>query len=168
MFDVFVSYRHSDGVIVRRLVAALERRGLQVWFDETAIPDFGGITDEARRGLAESKALLVFYSATYPHSSPCQWELTLAFLASARLGDPRRRVLVVNPELAPSHIEPVELRDALYQMCIRDRLVRRLVGRCLHGDGRSEYYEDEDYGTKRDKGIPVILLAGTANANCGS
>jgi hypothetical protein len=48
------------------------------------------------------------------------------------------------------------------------RLVRRLVGRCLHGDGRSEYYEDEDYGTKRDKGIPVILLAGTANANCGS
>jgi tetratricopeptide (TPR) repeat protein len=113
--DVFVSYRHSDAPVVRSLVVALQQCGLSVWFDEIAIPDFGGITDAAREGLAESKALLVFYSAHYPYSSPCQWELTLAFLAAARLGDPRRRVLVVNPEGGPSHIEPVELRDALYQ-----------------------------------------------------
>ena len=57
---------------------------------------------------------MVYYSAGYPQSSPCQWELTQGFVASMRLGDPRRRVLVVNPEPASSHIEPVELRDALY------------------------------------------------------
>jgi class 3 adenylate cyclase len=114
LFDVFVSYRRTDQAIVRQLVDSLKRRGLVVWFDETSIPDFGGITDSVRQGLAESKALLVFYSADYPQSSPCQWELTAAFLASSRLGDPRRRVLVVNPEPGLGHIEPVELRDALY------------------------------------------------------
>jgi hypothetical protein len=31
-----------------------------------------------------------------------------------REGEPRRRVLVVNPEAAPGHIEPIELRDAQY------------------------------------------------------
>ena len=114
LFDVFVSYRRTDQAIVRLLVDSLKRRGLVVWFDETSIPDFGGITDSVRQGLAESKALLVFYSAEYPQSSPCQWELTAAFLASSRLGDPRRRVLVVNPEPGPGHIEPVELREALH------------------------------------------------------
>ena len=41
-------------------------------------------------------------------------ELTAAFLAAQREGDPRRRVLVINPEGAPAHIEPLELRDARY------------------------------------------------------
>jgi tetratricopeptide (TPR) repeat protein len=114
LFDVFVSYRRTDTDTVRSLVDSMRRRGLSVWFDETAVPDFGGITESVRQGLADSKALLVFYSSSYPLSSPCQWELTSAFLASARLGDSRRRVLVVNPEPGPGHIEPVELRDALY------------------------------------------------------
>jgi len=114
LFDVFVSYRHLDGDAVGRLVGALEKRGLRVWFDRTSISDFGGITDAARRGLAESKALLVYYSAIYDRSAPCQWELTLAFLAAAKLGDPRRRILVVNPEPGVARIGPVELRDALH------------------------------------------------------
>jgi tetratricopeptide (TPR) repeat protein len=38
-------------------------------------------------------------------------ELTAAFIAAQREGDPRRRGLVVNPERNTSHIEPVELRD---------------------------------------------------------
>jgi tetratricopeptide (TPR) repeat protein len=115
VFDAFVSYRHSDAETVRSLVAALERRGLRLWFDESLIPAFGGISDAARQGLAESKAIVVHYSEEYPQSAPCQWELTSAFLAAERLGDPRQRVLVVNPEPGPGHIEPVELRDALYQ-----------------------------------------------------
>jgi tetratricopeptide (TPR) repeat protein len=118
VFDIFVSYRHSDGSIVRSLVASLQRKGLRVWFDESSIQDFGGISDAARQGLAQSKALVVYYSADYPLSAPCQWELISAFLASQRLGDPRQRVLVVNPETGPGHIEPVELRDALYQSVV--------------------------------------------------
>ena len=120
MFDVFVSYRHSDGEAVRTLVAGLQRRGLNVWFDEASIQDFGGISEAARLGLAQSKALVVYYSEEYPLSAPCQWELTSAFSASERLGDPRQRVLVVNPESGPAHIEPVELRDALYRSVSSD------------------------------------------------
>jgi tetratricopeptide (TPR) repeat protein len=87
---------------------------MTVWFDASSVPDFGSISEAARRGLAESKALVVYYSAGFPQSSPCQWELTQGFVASMRLGDPSRRVLVVNPEPGSLHIEPVELRDALY------------------------------------------------------
>ena len=114
MHDVFVSYRHSDSAAARLLVAALQDRGLTIWFDESSIGDFGSITAAATDGLAQSKALVVYYSEQYPLSAPCQWELTEGFLAAMRLGDPRDRVLVVNPERGPAHIEPVELRDALY------------------------------------------------------
>jgi tetratricopeptide (TPR) repeat protein len=120
LYDVFVSYRHSDSDAVRLLVSALERQGLTVWFDVLSIRDFGSISDAARTGLAESKAVVVYYSAGYPQSSPCQWELTQGFVAAMRLGDPRRRVLVVNPEPESWHIEPVELRDALYGALDRD------------------------------------------------
>ena len=110
-----MSYRHSDDEVVQSLVEALKAHDFRVWVDQSAIRDFEGITPAAKAGLAESKALVAFYSAQYPKSSPCQWELTLAFLAAGRLGDPRQRVLVVNPESGPDHIEPVALRDALYQ-----------------------------------------------------
>src|SRR4051794_41279670 len=111
VYDLFVSYRHVHVEAVRRLRAALVGRGLRVWFDEAAVPDFAGITDAARAGIAGSKALLAYYSADYSHSRACQWELTQAYLAAQWRGDPRRRVLVVNPEPGPDHIKPVELRD---------------------------------------------------------
>jgi tetratricopeptide (TPR) repeat protein len=119
--DVFVSYRHSDAEPAGLLVSALEAQGLNVWFDRSSVDDFGSISEAARTGLTDSKAMVVFYSAGYPHSSPCQWELTQGFVAAMRLGDPRRRVLVVNPEPGSSHIEPVELRDALYATLDADR-----------------------------------------------
>jgi hypothetical protein len=88
---------------------------MSVWYDEMSIQDFGGMSDAVRQGLASSKALVAYYSAEYPLSAACQWELTSGYLASERLGDPRQRVLVVNPELGPGHIEPIQLRDALYR-----------------------------------------------------
>lgn len=127
--DLFVSYRHADGSPVRVLIEALRRQGLRVWFDETAIPDFGSITAEARRGIEDSKALLAYYSADYPRSRACQWELTTAFIAAQRHGDPRERILVVNPEASPDHIEPVELRDARYYPApVSQDAMRDLVG----------------------------------------
>jgi hypothetical protein len=91
-------------------VTALRQQGLSVWLAE--ISEFAPITDKIRQGLAESRALLAWYSEDYPQSRPCQMELTAAFLAAQREGDPRRRVLVVNPTTTAAHIEPVELRDA--------------------------------------------------------
>jgi len=120
--DLFISYRRKDSERVLRLVEALRAEGLSPWLDQNEIDEFAPITDAIRRGLAEAKALLAWYSADYPRSRPCQMELTAAFLAAQREGDPRRRVLVVNPEGDPAHIEPIELRDAQYANAPTDML----------------------------------------------
>ena len=91
------------------------RSGLRVWFDAKEINDFASITRAVTDGLAKSKALLAYYSKTYPLRRACQWELTAAFLAAQTEGDPRRRVLVINPEKGADHIHPIELRDAKFR-----------------------------------------------------
>ncbi|MBE8473038.1 toll/interleukin-1 receptor domain-containing protein [Streptomyces justiciae] len=112
MWDVFLSYSRSDVERVRPLARALRGGGLRVFTDETGVASFAGISDTIRRELARSKALLAYYSTGYPEREACQWELTTAYLAGLGEGDPRRRVMVVNPERGTGHIRPVELRDA--------------------------------------------------------
>ncbi|KUO22800.1 toll/interleukin-1 receptor domain-containing protein [Streptomyces dysideae] len=112
MWDVFLSYSRGDVERVRPLARALRDGGLEVFTDETGVASFAGISDTIRRELARSKALLAFYSTGYPEREACQWELTTAYLAGLGEGDPRRRVMVVNPEPGTGHIHPVELRDA--------------------------------------------------------
>ncbi len=113
-YDVFISYPHKDRDAVRPIVAALRACGLDVWQDERDIRDYEGITRAIVEGLARSKALLAYYSEYFAQSRACQWELTAGFLAAQHEGDPRRRVLVVNPETVATHIQPIELRDALF------------------------------------------------------
>jgi tetratricopeptide (TPR) repeat protein len=112
--DVFFSYAHADQAEARDLRDALASIGVKVWLDETDIDTFDGITESVREGIANAKAFLAFYSKVYPTRRACQWELTRAFLTSQRQGDPRKRILVVNPEPGAEHIEPVELRDGLF------------------------------------------------------
>ncbi len=114
MFDIFLSYRHADADDVRTVAAALREAGLEVWLDASAIEDFGSIQHAIESGLSQSKVLLAWYSRRYPESLACQWELTHAFTSAQQEGDPRTRVLLVNPEDANEHIHPIELRDALY------------------------------------------------------
>ena len=114
-YNLFISYRHADAGRVLPLVEALRSEGLAIWIDEREIEDFAGITRSIVEGLANAKAMLAWYSAIYPQSRACQWELTAAFLAAQRAGEVRRRVLLVNPEGDNGHIHPVELRDELYQ-----------------------------------------------------
>jgi hypothetical protein len=120
VYDVFLSYAHGDRARVDELYAALEARKLRVFRDENDIEHFEGITARVCDGVARSRVLLAFYSAVYPTRPACQWELMAAFLAAQRLGDPRERVLVVNPERderggsVAEHIQPVELRDARF------------------------------------------------------
>ncbi|MDO0915762.1 toll/interleukin-1 receptor domain-containing protein [Streptomyces sp. DT2A-34] len=112
MWDVFLSYSRGDVERVRPLARALRDGGLEVFTDETGVESFAGISATIRRELGRSKALLAFYSTGYPEREACQWELTTAYLAGLGEGDPRRRVMVVNPERTADHIQPVELRDA--------------------------------------------------------
>lgn len=124
MFDVFVSYRHSDAAEVTSLVQALRAEGLDVWVDESGIADFASIQHGIEAGLDQSKVLVAWYSARYPESLACQWELTRAFVAGQAEGDSRRRVLIVNPEVSNAHIHPIELRDALYVAAPHDAAAR--------------------------------------------
>ena len=111
MYDVFFSYPHKDSEKVMLILEALQARGLKVWIDTDEIRDFAGITRSIVDGLARSRVLMAYYSLNYTHSRACQWELTAGFLAAQREGDPRQRVLIVNPEEMAEHIHPVELRD---------------------------------------------------------
>jgi hypothetical protein len=134
-FDVFVSYSHADRERVVALRDALTRQGLEVWLDEPQIETFASIAGSIENGLACSKALVAYYSHVYPTRRPCQWELTAAFLAAQREGDPRRRVLVVNPEEGAGHVEPVELRDALFAAANDETLARRIAEHVRGLDG---------------------------------
>jgi hypothetical protein len=113
-YDIFLSHAWADGERPQHIADALIAAGLRVWFDAAEINDFASITRAVTEGLAKSKALLAYYSTTYPLRRACQWELTAAFLAAQTEGDPRRRVLVINPESGADHIHPIELRDAKF------------------------------------------------------
>jgi hypothetical protein len=126
-FDVFVSYAHSDVAAVVPIVQALRDCGLRVWFDKNAIETFAGITRSIETGVARSKLVMSYYSATYPTRPACQWELTAAFLTAQRAGNPADRVLVINPVESADHIEPVELRDALFARLHSGRDLRELA-----------------------------------------
>ena len=119
-FDVFVSHAWADGDRPKQIAEALSKAGLRVWFDAAEIKDFTSITHAVTGGLAQSKALLAYYSKTYPLRRACQWELTAAFLAAQTEGDPRRRVLVISPEEQADHIHPIELRDAKFRIAPTD------------------------------------------------
>ena len=133
MSDVFVSYRHADTDEVRRVARALRAAGLEIWLDESNIEDFASIQRGIEDGLGKAKALLAWYSRRYPDSLACQWELTRAFTSAQCEGDPRRRVLLVNPEEANEHIHPIELRDALYRCGPGDEEALQSLARAVAG-----------------------------------
>ncbi|PXF61671.1 MAG: hypothetical protein C4B59_02085 [Candidatus Methanogaster sp.] len=111
-YDIFLSYHHADRVEVAKICKALHDKGLNVRIDETDVSDYARITRSTVDGFARSRVLLAYYSRNYSRSRVCQWELTAAFLAAQHEDDPRRRVLVINPENKWEHILPVELKDA--------------------------------------------------------
>ena len=134
-YDLFLSCAGPDRHVVRRLHRALTRAGLRVFLDEHDIGLFDQITSQIELALRSSRALLAYYSASYPSRPACQLELTAAFLAGLREGDPMRRIIVVNPEDPRSgHLLPAELADARYAVLPVDHtdlaaLVRRIQDR---------------------------------------
>jgi hypothetical protein len=119
-YDLFISYHRVDKEKVMPVYRALRDEGLKVWIDETDVSDYTSITRSIVDGLSRSKALLAYYSHTYPQRRACQWELTAAILASGQEADPTRRILVINPETGVEHIHPVELRDAKFRKMPKD------------------------------------------------
>lgn len=118
--DVFISYRRHDWEQVDQLAQALQTAGLSVWLDRNEIENAASIQQRIDQGLAQARVLLAWYSAAYPHSRPCQWELTAALIAATAETGPVRRVLVVNPEPDVRHIQPIQLRDLHHFNCTAD------------------------------------------------
>ncbi|MCH8028683.1 MAG: toll/interleukin-1 receptor domain-containing protein [Candidatus Dadabacteria bacterium] len=115
-YDVFFSYVHAEKDEAHSIVKSLRAKGLSVWLDENRIGNYEGIMENITEGLSNSKALVAYYSTQYPKSRYCQWELTSAFLAGQRQGDPISRIMVINPNKDNyDHIMPVELQGALFK-----------------------------------------------------
>ena len=112
--DLFLSYRWVDTPSVEPLVVALDARGVRVWRDAREVEDLSGIQKAVATGLSGSRALLAWYSGRYNESRACQWELTSAYIAAQAEGDPRLRILVVNPETGNAHVHLPELFDQLH------------------------------------------------------
>ncbi len=108
---LFISYRRSNASPVDALVAALEAEGVEVWMDRSEIDDAASIQRRIDEGLASCHALLAWYSADYPKSRACQWELTAALIAASAEAAPVKRILVINPEADNAHIQPLKVRD---------------------------------------------------------
>ena len=107
-WDLF-SYPHKDKEAVRTLVGLLRDAGLSVWWDESQILVFESIQQRIEEGLAQSRAVLAYYSRNYAVSRPCQWELTAAYLCNQG-----ERVLVFNPEPNDAHVVPRALLRRRY------------------------------------------------------
>ncbi len=112
-YDVFFSFGGHNRSTVRRIAEALRNDGLRVFVDED-ITVAEPVTATIEQALRSSKVFLVYYSSGYPSRPACQFELTAAFLAGQRQGDPTRRIVVINPEAETDHIHPVELADAKF------------------------------------------------------
>ena len=111
--DVFLSFAGPERGTARQIRDALEQRHLRVWLDET-LPPATSITAGIEEHLNASRIMLVLYSAAYPLRPACQFELTAAFLAGQREGDPLQRIMVINPEPSEHHIQPIQLGDAKF------------------------------------------------------
>ncbi len=112
-FDIFFSYARSDKDNARKVVDELEKADLKVWIDENEIPDFESLIKNIKNGLECSKALVAYYSINYPNRKWCQWELTSAYIAGQKEGDPLKRTVVINPEAEFAHILPTDFQGAL-------------------------------------------------------
>ncbi len=119
-FDLFISHATEDKEgIVRDLVAALERRGVRVWFDETQLRIGDSLRRKIDAGLARSRFGLVVVSHAFFAKNWPQYELD--GLVSLEMAG-RQRILPVWHEItkdevldySPSLADKVALSTATY------------------------------------------------------
>ncbi|WP_213998596.1 toll/interleukin-1 receptor domain-containing protein [Arsukibacterium sp.] len=112
-FDLFISYRRSQALAVQAAVASLEQAGISCFLDTTDIAPLADFPEGLHGAIANSKALLVWWSADYADSEHCMAELTLGWqYARAQSSDVSQRIWVVNPELTTDHICAGELQSS--------------------------------------------------------
>ena len=107
---LFISYRRTQTVAVRPVVAALERCGIDCFFDQDDIDPLADFPEHVRQGIDASHAMLVWWSTDYGDSDHCLAELRRAWQHARRCSsDVGRRIWVLNPEKEGHHIFAGEL-----------------------------------------------------------
>src|SRR4030095_6467436 len=85
MADVFISYPREEQERVRQLVAALERRGRQVWVDWGDIPPSAEWKAEIVAGIEGADVFVALLARAYADSAACAEELGHAVSHSKRM-----------------------------------------------------------------------------------
>jgi uroporphyrinogen-III synthase len=83
--SVFISYSRNDADFVRRLVAALEQRGCDVYIDEDDIPAASAWREELEDGITGSDNIVFVLSNSFIQSQECRNELDHAITSGKRL-----------------------------------------------------------------------------------
>jgi tetratricopeptide (TPR) repeat protein len=121
-YDVFLSFSGDDRPRVVELYNALKDAGLRAFIDERGIRYGYGVSAEITTALRGSKTMLVYYSASFPQRSACEFELRYAYLTALRTGQVEQRILVVNPEDPyTDHLLPLELSTNRYLRAWRSK-----------------------------------------------
>jgi len=98
--DVFLSYSRRDSAFVRRLVAALENQGKDVWIDVDGIRDAEVFPDALRRAVESSDAFVFVITEDSVHSAFCKEEVQHAAALNKRIV-PLARAPVDDAEIPP-------------------------------------------------------------------
>lgn len=107
---VFLSYAHSDQIVVNQIADGLRRHKVRAWVDQQELLAGDSLQNEIQKGLNRASALVFFASRA---SLESRWAMhELEYFAANRLRDS------AGPSIIPVLIEDVELpgflRDVLY------------------------------------------------------
>lgn len=102
---VFISYAHKDKALAAKVVASLEKAGLDAWYDKREIMPGDNWADKIAQGLRESDAMVVILTAQALDSESVRRDIDYALSQKPF----KRRlipVLVGDSEDFPSHRIP--------------------------------------------------------------
>jgi hypothetical protein len=75
---VFISYAHRDEPLAARIVASLEKAGLDAWYDKREIMPGDNWADKVAQGLRESDAMVVLLTANALESESVRRDIDFA------------------------------------------------------------------------------------------
>jgi hypothetical protein len=150
---VFISYSHSDALIVNKLAANLVKHNSNVWVDNWELNVGDSIVNKVQEAIQESSALLVILSKTSVKSEWCKKELSAGLIREL---DEKR--VVVLPVLIEDCEIPLFLREKMYADLRTDfdqgvqqildgiaRVTNAYQGRFQENDDTVDWSEDWGY-----------------------
>ncbi|HLM56325.1 MAG TPA: toll/interleukin-1 receptor domain-containing protein [Pyrinomonadaceae bacterium] len=113
-YDVFVSYSHKDVPFVRRLVNALEARGIKAWYDSEVLRVGESFMRQIGDALEQSRYFLLVISPDYLAGQWTSFELGVALGAASTRGERIIPILVRKSDLSalPNSVRKHRFLDA--------------------------------------------------------